>query len=144
MPVTVKRITLWRKELENRVGTLAGTLEPLAKAGADLRIVMGYRLPNEHARAAVELYPIANKKTTLAAQGTGMVASPIAALWVEGDNRPGLGHRISQAIAEAGVNLDFLVAQVVGRKYSAVLGFENDADASKATAVIKKAAAKKK
>lgn len=143
MPVTVKRIMLWRKELENRAGTLAGTLEPLAKAGADLQIVMGYRLPNEHAKAAVELYPIANKKTTLAAQGAGLVASGIPVLWVEGDNRPGLGHRISQAIAEAGVNLDFLVAQVVGRKYSAVLGFENDADATKATAVIKKAAGKK-
>jgi hypothetical protein len=35
MPVTVKRITLWRKELENKAGTLAGTIEPLAKAGAD-------------------------------------------------------------------------------------------------------------
>jgi hypothetical protein len=144
MPVTVKRITLWRKELENRAGTLAGTLEPLAKAGADLQIVMGYRIPNEHMKAAVELYPIGNKKTTQAAQEAGLVPSQIPVLVVEGDNRPGLGHNISQAIAEAGVNLDFLVAQVVGRKYSAVIGFENEADASKATALIKKAAAKKK
>lgn len=144
MPVIVKRITLWRKDLENRAGTLAGTLEPLAKAGADLQIVMGYRFPNEHTKAAVELYPIGNKKTTEAAQGAGLVPSQIPVLLVEGDNRAGLGHSISQAIAEAGVNLDFLVAQVVGRKYSAVIGFENDADATKATAVIKKAAAKKK
>ena len=143
MPVTVKRITLWRKELENRAGTLAGTLEPLAKAGADLRIVMGYRIPNEHTKAAVELYPIANKKTTQAAQGAGLAASQIPVLWVEGNNRPGLGHSISHALAEAGVNLDFLVAQVVGRKYSAVIGFENEADAAKATALIKKAAGKK-
>jgi hypothetical protein len=63
---------------------------------------------------------------------------------VEGDNRVGLGHRMTQAIAEAGVNLDFLVAQVIGRKYSAVLGFENEVDADKASALIKKAAAKKK
>jgi len=144
MPVTVKRITLWRKELENRAGTLAGTLEPLAKAGADLQIVMGYRIPNEHMKAAVELYPITNKKTTQAAQEAGLVASQIPVLLVQGDNRPALGHNISRAIAEAGVNLDFLVAQVVGRKYSAVIGFENEADASRATALIKKAAAKKK
>jgi hypothetical protein len=51
---------------------------------------------------------------------------------------------MTQAIAEAGVNLDFLVAQVIGRKYSAVLGFENEVDADKASALIKKAAAKKK
>jgi hypothetical protein len=144
MPVTVKRIKLWRKELENKAGTLAGTLEPLAKAGADLQIVMGYRFPNEHEKAAVELYPVANKKSTQAAQRAGLAASGIPVLLVEGDNRAGLGHGIAQAVADAGVNLDFLVAQVVGRKYSAVIGFENDADADKATALIKKAAGRKK
>jgi len=41
MPVTVKKIVLWRKEADNQAGTLAGTLEPLARAGADLRVVMG-------------------------------------------------------------------------------------------------------
>ncbi len=144
MPVTVKRITLWRKELENKAGTLAGTLEPLAKAGMDLQIVMGYRHPGEPMKAAVELYPVGSKKATQAAQGAGLAASGIPALLVEGDNRAGLGHRIAKAIADAGVNLDFLVAQVTGKRYSAVIGFENDADAVKATALIKKAAGKKK
>jgi len=144
MPVTVKRITLWRKELENKAGTLAATLEPLAKAAADLQVVMGYRYPGEAAKAAVELFPIASKKATQAALDAGLVASTIVALHVEGDNRPGLGHSIARAIAEAGVNLDFLVAQVVGKKYSAVIGLENEGDATKATALIKKAAGKKK
>jgi hypothetical protein len=144
MAVKVKRITLWRKELENRAGTLAGTLEPLAEAGADLQIVMGYRYPGEGAKAAVEIYPIGNKKTTMAAQGAGLAEAGIAAVLVEGDNRAGLGYGMAHAIAEAGVNVDFLVAQVIGRKYSAVIGFANEADAAKATALIKKAAGKKK
>ena len=144
MAVKVRRITLWRKELENKAGTLAGTLEPLAKAGADLQIVMGYRNPGDNTKAVVELYPVGSKKTTQAAQGAGLTASTISALFVAGDNRPGLGHGIAQAVAEAGVNMDFLVAQVIGRKYSAVIGFENDADAIKASALIKKAAGKKK
>jgi hypothetical protein len=144
MPVKVKKITLWRKELENRVGTLSGTLEPLAKAGADLQVVMGYCYPGEHGRAAVELFPIASKKTASAAQTAGLAASGIPAIHVEGDNRLGLGHAITRALADAGVNLDFLVVQVIGRKYSAVLGFENDADARQAVGVIKKAAGKKK
>jgi hypothetical protein len=144
MAVKVKRITLWRKELENRTGTLAGTLEPLAKAGADLQIVMGYRYPGEGAKAAVELYPIGGKKAMQAAQGAGLAAAGIAAVLVEGDNRAGLGHSMAQAIADAGVNMDFLVAQVIGRKYSAVIGFANEADAEKAVGLIKKAAGKKK
>lgn len=144
MAVTVKRITLWRKELENKPGTLAGTLEPLAKAGADLQVLMGYRFPGEGAKAAVELYPIGSKKVTQAAQASGLTPSTIPALLVQGDNKAGMGHGISQAIAEAGVNLDFLVAQVIGRKYSAVIGFENEADAVKVTPLIKKTANKKK
>jgi hypothetical protein len=40
--------------------------------------------------------------------------------------------------------MDFVVAQVIGRKYSAVFGFESEADASKGAAVIRKAAAAKK
>ncbi len=144
MAVTVKRITLWRKELENKAGTLAGTLEPLAKAGADLQVVMGYCYPGDRTKAAVELFPIANKKATAAATEAGLAAAGIPALHVEGDNRAGLGHAITQALAEAGVNLDFLVAQVIGRKYSALIGFENDADAIKASTLIKKLAGKKK
>jgi hypothetical protein len=144
MAVKVKRITLWRKELENKAGTLAAALEPLAKAGTDLQVVMGYHYSGENAKAVVELYPVVSKKATQAAQGAGLAASTIPVLYVEGDNRPGLGHGITQAIAEGGVNLDFLVAQVIGRKYAAVIGFENEDDAKKATALIKKAAGKKK
>jgi hypothetical protein len=144
MPVRVKRITLWRKELENRAGTLAETLEPVAKAGADLQVVMGYCYPGDRTRSAVELFPIANKKAIAAAQGAGLAATGIAALHVEGDNRPGLGHALTRALADAGVNLDFLVAQVNGRKFSATFGFESDADADRAAAVIKKAGARKK
>jgi len=144
MPVKVKKITLWRKELENRAGTLSAALEPLAKAGADLQVVMGYCYPGDRARAAVELFPVASKKTISAAQGAGLASAGIPAVHVAGDNRAGLGHAITSALANAAVNLDFLVAHVIGRKFSAVLGFENDADADKAVSLIKKAAAKKK
>ena len=144
MALKVKRITLWRKELENRAGTLARTLEPLAEAGADLQIVMGYRYPGEGAKAAVELYPVGGKKGTQAAQGAGLAVAGIPAVLVEGDNRAGLGYGMAHAIAEAGVNVDFLVAQVIGRKYSAVIGFENEADAEKSLGLIKRAAGKKK
>ena len=64
MPVTVKSISLWRKEAENKAGLLAQTLEPLAKAGADLGVVMAYRLPGNEAKAAIEIYPVSGKKLT--------------------------------------------------------------------------------
>jgi hypothetical protein len=144
MPVTVKSISLWRKEVENQVGVLAHTLEPVAKAGASLQVLMGYRYPGEGMKAAIELYPVAGQKVTAAASEAGLSASSIPTLLVEGDDRPGLGLAISQAIAGAGINMTFFVAQAVGRRFSAVLGFESEADARKATPLIKKAAASKK
>ena len=45
MSVTVKSIKLWRKEVENKPGELAGTLGPLVSAGADFQVLMGYRFP---------------------------------------------------------------------------------------------------
>jgi hypothetical protein len=144
MPVSVKEIELWRKELTNQPGALAAALEPFAKAGADLQIVMGYRYPGEPRKAAVELYRIDGKKATRAAVEAGLSASTISAILVEGDNRPGLGYDIAKAIADAGINLDFLVAQVIGKKFSAVIGFETASGKLHAIPLIKNAAAKKR
>src|SRR5216684_4871869 len=122
MPVTVKNISLWRREVKNEVGMLALTLEPVTKAGANLRVLMGYRYPSNETRAAIELYPVTGTKATAAASGAGLAASSIPAVLVEGDDKPGLGLAIAHAIAAAGINMTFFVAQVVGRRFSAVLG----------------------
>jgi len=142
MAVKLKSIVLWRKEVANQPGILADTLEPFARKNANLQIVMGYRYPGEESKAAIELYPIAGKKLTEAAQASGLSSSNIPALLVEGDNKPGLGHAIARSLADAGINLTFLVAQVIGRKYSAVFGFETEDDSKKASSLIKKASSK--
>jgi hypothetical protein len=134
MPVTVKNILLWRKEVENQVGSLAHTLEPVTKAGANLHVLMGYRYPG---KGTIELYPIAGKKVNAAASEAGLSASSFPTLLVEGDDKPGLGLAITQAIARAGINMTFFVAQSIGRRFSAVLGFETQADTKAAAPLIK-------
>ena len=144
MAVTVKSITLWRKEVDNRPGELARTLGPLVSAGSDFQVLMGYRFPGNESKAAIELYPVSGKKSTAAAKAAGLSAAEIPCLLVEGDNKPGIAQNIAKAIADAGINMSFVVAQAVGRKYSAVFGFKNDSDTRKAAAVIKRATAAKK
>jgi hypothetical protein len=139
MGVTVKQITLWRSEVANRPGALAGMLGPLAEAGGNLKVVMGYRMPGEESRAAIEVYPVTGRKVTAAARSVGLSDSGIPTLIVDGDDRPGLGAAIARGVAEAGINMIFLMAQVVGRRYSAIIGFESAADARKAAAVVRRA-----
>ncbi len=138
MAVTVRNVTIWRKEVDNNPGELAATLGPLVEAGVDLKVLMGYRLPGEEGKAAIEIYPIAGKKAAKAAAAMGLAASSIPALHVEGDDRRGLMQSVASALAGAGININFLVAQVVGRKYTAIWGFESAEAARKAAALIKK------
>jgi hypothetical protein len=144
MAVTVKRVQLWRNEVESRPGLLAGALGALASAGADLQVVMAYRYPGNQTMGAIEVYPITGKRLAAAAEAAGLSPAAIAALHVEGDNRPGLGYVITRTIAEAGLNIAFLVTHVIGKRYSSLMGFENDADAVRAAALIKKATAARK
>ena len=51
MAISVKKITLWRREMDDRPGTLAGVLAPVAGAGASLRVVMAYRYPEPAGRS---------------------------------------------------------------------------------------------
>ncbi len=144
MAVTVKKAILWRREVDNSPGTLASILQPLSEAGADLQVVMAYRYPAGENRAAIELYPVSGRKSAAAAQTAGLAPSSISTLVVEGDNRSGLGHTIAKAVGDVGINMSFVMAQVVGRRYSPVFGFENEADASKAATLIKRATARGK
>lgn len=140
MALTVKVITLWRREIENRPGALAGVLQPLATTKADLQVLMAYRFPGDERRGAVELFPIAGKKGIAAASDAGLTpANDIPAVLVQGPNGTGIGYQTSRKIADAGINLAFLVAQVIGTKFSAVYGFDSVIDRDRAVKLLKKA-----
>jgi hypothetical protein len=142
MLVTIKKVTLWRTEVENKPGALNTVLAPLAKAGADLQVVMGYHYHVDKSKAVVEVCPVSGKKVTTAASKVGLKATAISTLLVQGNNKAGLGHAIAQAVAEAGINVTFLVAQVIDKHFSAVMGFEDEAASKQATTLIKKAVKK--
>ena len=114
MAVRICKLTLWRTEVAHRPGALAELLAPLAAAGADLSTVMGYRIPGNKTRAVIEVAPITSRRAALAAEKAGLLPGGAPTLLVLGDNRPGLANRIALALADSGVNIAFLVAQVVG------------------------------
>src|SRR6267143_902646 len=120
LTLSVKQVKLWVFYGGDRKGLLADALEPLAAAGVHLQIVMAYRVPTAEAGA----------------RRIGFVQSDTPCLLVEGDDRRGLGARISRAISDAKVSMAFLMAQVVGKKFSAAIGFASDEDAATAVKAI--------
>ena len=139
MAVTVKKVTLWRAEVQNKPGALSTVLGPLAEAGTDLQVVMGYHYHGMPESAVIEVCPVSGKKATTAADKVGLKAVAMPTLLVQGDDKPGLGHAIAQAIAEAGINITFLVAQVIGTQFSAVIGLPDEAASKQAVTLIEKA-----
>jgi hypothetical protein len=131
MSIRVKKVVVWRTEVENRPGEMARALEPLARQ--DLDLVIGYQ------GAVIDIAPVAGKKATAAAESAGFKPLPTSTILVEGDNRPGICFTAARALGDAGVSMDSVVVQVVGKKYQALFGFTSDADAKRAAILIKKA-----
>lgn len=138
MPVTVKRATLWTIDTPNTPGTLAATLQPLAEGKVNLDLVMGYSHPDKSG-ATIEVYPVTTPPAQRTARATGFRRSEFPCVSVTGHNRVGLGRRIAAALAEAGININFFLAQVVDKRYAAMFSFEAESEADLAVKIIRKA-----
>src|SRR6266478_3703232 len=134
--LSVKSVQLWILHGADRKGMLADALEPLVEAGANLQIVMGYRFPGELDRAAVEVFPVDGPTQEAAARRLGFELSDTPCLRVDGEDRKGLGAQMTRALADAGISMAFLMAQTVGKKFSAVIGFLTEDDTGKASKII--------
>jgi len=137
MAITVRRADLWRAETANTPGSLAAALKPLAEKGTDLEIVMGYATP-DRSGAVVEVSPVSSPADRKAARAAGLAQSSFPCVMISGGNRPGLGYDVAQALAEAGININFFVAQSLGNSYTGLFSFEAATEADLAVRIIRK------
>ena len=145
MSLTVTKINVWAAEIEDQPGGLAKLLGALSGAGADLECVVARRDPSKAGKGVVFLTPVEGTDVRKAAKAGGLgPAENLATLKVEGYDAPGLGFRITSAIADSGVNLRGVSGAVVGRKFVVYLGFDGKADADKAARALKALAGTKK
>ena len=107
-------------------------------------MVVARRQPGRPGAGVVFLAPVKGRKATAAAAVAGLgPATGVEALRVEGTDRPGLGAKMTTAIAEAGINLRGISAAVLGSRFVAYMAFDSAEDAEKAAKAIKAAAAAK-
>jgi hypothetical protein len=138
MALSVKKAALWRREIENRPGTMAESLKPFAKAGVNLQIVMGYTGPKGTA-SAVEVCPITDAKAEQAAKEAGLhKANEVHCVVAQGPDRAGIAYDMANAVSAAKINLHFAMCQAIDGKFHAVLGFDSEADADKAVELLSK------
>jgi hypothetical protein len=138
MALKITKEDVWAGEMPDAPGGLARLLDALAGAGASVECVIGRRQPDKPGKGVLFVSPVKGKKAQAAAKSAGMSpAAHIGTLRVEGNDKPGLGAKLSRAIAGAGINVRGVSAAVIGNKFVAYFGFDGAGDATKAAKAMK-------
>ena len=138
MAYEVSKVEIWTREIDDRAGSLAASLEPLAKAGVDLVFLIARRYTHVSGKGVVFAGGITGAKATKAAESAGFKkTTDLAGLRVEGPNKPGDCFHVAGLLAKAGISLRGLSASVIGSKYVQILAFDSAADANKAANLLR-------
>jgi hypothetical protein len=139
MKLDVSRTDTWASNIDDRPGALADKLAALAAAGANLEFIIARRAPEQRGSGVVFVTPLKGAKQIKAAEAAGFQKTEsLHSLRVEGADKPGMGAKLTKALAEAGINLLGLSAAALGKRYVAQLALDTAQDVAKAAAVLKK------
>ena len=140
MAYAISKADVWAGEIADRPGGLAATLETLHSAGANLAFIIARRAPEKPGTGVVFVTPIKGAKQKAAAQGAGLqTTDSLRSVRVEGPDRPGLGTKMTRALADGGINLRGISAAALGRRTVTYFAFDNAADADAAVRILRKA-----
>lgn len=137
MSFKMQRVHLYHAAVEDKPGGVAAKLKRLAEAGAHLEYVSSERSAEKGGLGDLYVAPLTGTNVLAAAKDAGMheVGTPIV-MRVEGDDKAGLGGRVTQAWEMAGINLHGLVMSAVGGKFVGYATFDTVADANKAATIL--------
>jgi hypothetical protein len=139
MKLNVSKTDVWAATIEDRPGGLAQKLNALAAAGVNLEFIVSRRKPERKGEGVVFVTPIKGTKQIKAAQAAGFAKTDaLHSVRVEGGDKPGMGAKITEALAKAGLNLRGLSAAAFGKRFVTYLALDTSEDAGKASGVLKK------
>jgi hypothetical protein len=140
MAYTIKKVDVWSGEIADRPGGLGEKLAALSDSGANLEFLVSRRAPDKPGTGVVFVTPIKGGKQKNAAQQAGLATTDsLHSVRIEGPDRPGLGNKMTRALADAGINLRGVSAAALGRRAVTYLAFDSATDADTAIRVLKKA-----
>ena len=134
-----QRVDTWAAAIKDKPGALAAKFKALSAAGANLEFVIARRSPERRGAGVVFVTPIKGPKQCGAAGAVGFKKTKsLHTVKVEGINKHGQGMRLTQALADKGLNLRGLSAAAIGNKFIAHIAVDSEADASKVARILSK------
>lgn len=139
MKLDISRMDVWISSIKDRPGGLTEKLDALARAGANLEFVIARRSPEKPGTGVVFVTPVKGAGQIKAAKRVGFKKSKtLQGLRIAATDKPGLGAKLTQQIADVGINLRGFSAAAIGRRAIFHLAFDSAADNNKAMRCLKK------
>ena len=137
--MNVQRTDVWAATIDDRPGGLQEKLAVLAGAGANLEFVISRRTPEQPGEGVVFVTPIKGARQTSAAEQAGFRKTDrLHSVRVEGMDKPGVGAAMTEALADAGLNLRGVSGAALGRQFITYLALDTADDAQIAIETLKK------
>jgi hypothetical protein len=137
MGFKLDRVHVWSGEIVDQAGGMATKLAALAQANANLQYISTRRQPQKPGTGVLFVAPISGPLQVRAARTVGMAEThETVVLRVEGDNEAGLGFRLTQQWALAGISLQGLTMSVLGNKFVGYAAFDTVDDANRAAQIL--------
>ncbi len=135
----IERVDVWSAVIKDKPGGLANILSGLRDAGADLEFVIARRSPDQPGKGVVFVTPLRGDREISAASTLGFnVTTSLQSLRIEGENKPGVAAKLTEKLAEAGINLHGFSGAVIGTRFIVYISLDSSQDAAKAAAILQK------
>lgn len=137
MGFKLDRVHVWSGEVADTAGGVAAKLSLLAQAGTNLEYIYTRRKADQPGKGVLYVAPVTGPLQVRAARSAGLAETndPVV-LRVEGDNQAGLGHRVTQQWALAGLSFQGMSMAVINDKFVGYVSFDTVADANRAAAIL--------
>lgn len=139
MALKVTRVDTWLSTMKDQSGALAAKLGKLADAGVNLEFIISRRAPDKPGRGVVFVTPIKGAAQIRAAKKARFRKSKrLHTVRVEGSDKPGMGAKITAAIAAEGISLRGFSAAAIGKKFVCHVACDKRDDATKVGRILRK------
>jgi len=137
MSMNVTKVDVWAASIDDEIGGLSKYLAGLSEAEINLDFVIARRSPDQPGRGVVFVAPLKGDEQIAVAEKLGFnVTRSVHSVRIEGDDKPGAGAEITKKLADAGINIRGFSAGVLGGKFIAYIGMDNEEDADKAVETL--------
>ena len=139
MALKVSRVDVWAASVKDKPGGVAAKLTALSDAGANLAFVIARRAPKKPGTGVVFATPIQGPRQLRAAKKAKFrKTKSLQSVRVEGPDRPGIGAKLSTALADSGINLRGMSAAAIGKRFVCYFALDKVGDAAKAARILRK------